>query len=378
MYKTQLDGGNVVYHSKPFDNLRNQIKFHNATNCTVYVAAKADLEVAVINCYGCNAAVFIGNSRLGKLEAHVYECGCLYIGDSVFINPYGGTQPLRCAGRANVIVGNGCFISTSVEITTTDVHLIYDKESRNRINQEASIFIGDHVWLSREVKVFKNARISSGCICGARALVSGTKAPANSLIAGVPGRIKKQGNVVWLRPSSYFFSDEDIERYEHLSADNPFYLDACYAPEEREMISPADIDATLKSLKSSEQKISFLYDTLFQNVKHNRFVWDLVNAETNGQVLKYNDTFSSLKFEAGTTEVLCKPVVSEIRNDELLNLICEKYIKQKFLYYRFMSHLCFWHKKNHYVSKKRRFKQLLKEIRKTRMSVMFRKFKISI
>lgn len=293
MYTTQIEGGNVIYHAIPFESLRNKIHFHSATACTVFIAPDAHMQACEIHLHGNNAAVFIGNSLMGRMQIYVYEQSCVYIGNKVYINEY-INEHIRCSGRANVVLGDSCALSVLVEISTTDVHLIYDRTSRKRINEEQSIFIGDHVWLGKEVKVYKRTCISSGCICASRSIVTKGIYPSNSLISGVPGQVKKTGDIFWLSPSSYHFTRADIERYSYLDENDELYLKATFSSNEEEMLSPFDIDATLKSLTSSRDKIAFLYDFLYLNVKQNRFAWDQLEATSVGKVLACGDSFSQL------------------------------------------------------------------------------------
>ncbi|GAB6900706.1 acyltransferase [Kineosporia succinea] len=104
---------------------------------------------------------------------------------------------LVVAQGTDVIIGEDCMFSFSVEIRTTDTHAIYDIDSGNRINPDKPILIGDHVWLGKQAIVLKGASIGSGSVAGARAIVSG-KVPPLSVVAGVPARVVRS-NVVWTR-----------------------------------------------------------------------------------------------------------------------------------------------------------------------------------
>lgn len=364
MYKTTLKNGNIIYHSVPFEQIRHKIHFHNASHCSVFLAPKAKLQSGSIHLHSDHAAVFIGDSRLGKAQIFVYEQSCVYIGNKVYINENIEQQAIRCAPRTNVVMGDHGALSAPIEIMTTDVHLIYDKATRRRINEEQSIFIGDHVWMGREVKVYKGACISSGCMCAARSIVTRGIKPSNSLITGLPGQLKKKGEIFWLSPSSYYFTEADRERYALLDETDALYLKACYSPNKEEMIHPADLDITLKSLKSSQDKIAFLYDKLYLNAAQNRFVWDDQTCESDGKVLDYNDTFAKLSFEREKSGQSAGGDTSlpELTTHDIFLLLQAKKLRRLFVYYAILSIIGFGRKRRYYKDRKREIKKLLQKV----------------
>lgn len=73
-------------------------------------------------------------------------------------------------------------------IRNADPHLIYDINTKKRINNTKSIFIGDHVWLGQSVIILKGTQIASGSIVGAMGLVSETMIPSNECWGGVSAK----------------------------------------------------------------------------------------------------------------------------------------------------------------------------------------------
>lgn len=94
-------------------------------------------------------------------------------------------------------IGEDCMISSQVYVSVSDIHAIHDRRTGARINPGASVDIGDHVWLGLRTMVMKGARIGSGSITAAGAIVSG-EVPANAIVAGAPARVLRQG-VSWTR-----------------------------------------------------------------------------------------------------------------------------------------------------------------------------------
>jgi acetyltransferase-like isoleucine patch superfamily enzyme len=50
--------------------------------------------------------------------------------------------------------------------------------------------IGDDVWIGAGVKILMNARIGTGAVIGANAVVVG-EVPPNAIVGGVPARVIK-------------------------------------------------------------------------------------------------------------------------------------------------------------------------------------------
>jgi len=101
--------------------------------------------------------------------------------------------------------GEDCMISSQVYVSLSDIHPIYDRATGQRLNPAASVVVGDHVWAGLRCMIMKGARIGDGAVVAAGAIVSG-EAPANAIIAGIPGRVVRQ-NVEWRRD----FSREALE-----------------------------------------------------------------------------------------------------------------------------------------------------------------------
>lgn len=358
MYQTQLKNGNVVISELPYELVKNNIRFHDATNCTLFLAPKANLAEGMIHVYGDNAAVFLGNTNLRRATIHAHAQCCVYIGNRVYMNGHGEPQSIRATGTSHIIMGNHCLCAMGINITTTDTHLIYDRASRRRVNKEESIFIGDHVWLGREVRVYKKAHISSGCMCAAGGIVAGGLYPANSLVAGLPARVKKEGSIFWLSPCSYDLSEADLKHYSVLDETDEEYLQACFEPTQEEMLHPANLDATLKSLTNSRDKVAFLYNNLWCNTTKNRFVWDSSIGTTDGRIPVYDDAFSRLQLthRQYTKETATSCEASQLKPEDMAALLCAGSIRWKWCYYGLLSIFSFGAKKSYYRNRKRKMK----------------------
>jgi acetyltransferase-like isoleucine patch superfamily enzyme len=97
----------------------------------------------------------------------------------------------RIMVEKSVKIGADCIIAWDVFITDSDWHNI-----KGALRCEP-VTIGDNVWISHGVSITKGAAVPSGCIVGAKSLVTRAGSfPEKSIIAGVPAAVRKI-NVEW-------------------------------------------------------------------------------------------------------------------------------------------------------------------------------------
>ncbi|MHC1727610.1 MAG: hypothetical protein AB9866_16675 [Syntrophobacteraceae bacterium] len=120
--------------------------------------------------------------------------GCkIYVGKGTRMNHVCRFSMLE---PSSITIGKDCLFS-NVFFRTSDGHVIYDVSSGERINPPADIVVGDHVWLSEDVKIYKGCRIENWAIIGGGSIVTG-HIPAESICAGIPARVVRTG-VRWGR-----------------------------------------------------------------------------------------------------------------------------------------------------------------------------------
>ena len=83
---------------------------------------------------------------------------------------------------------------------SADPHIIYDINTKKRINQSKSIFIGDHVWIGANAVILAGKSIGSHSVVAAGAVVT-KDVPDYAVVVGVPSKIIK-----------YRFSEEIITK----------------------------------------------------------------------------------------------------------------------------------------------------------------------
>lgn len=95
-------------------------------------------------------------------------------------------------------IGHGCMFSSGIYIRTSDEHPIFDLSTSERLNQASDVVIGNTVWLGEGTTVGKGCSVADGCVVGARSYVSKRLGRVNSIYAGSPARLIREG-VRWDR-----------------------------------------------------------------------------------------------------------------------------------------------------------------------------------
>jgi len=116
--------------------------------------------------------------------------------------------------ETTVFIGDDCLLSLGITVRPHDGHLIYSIEDHKRINQGASIFIGDHVWLGQDVLVGKGSVIGSGSVIGAKSFLSGKTYESNCIYAGVPAKLLKR-DVFFDKLAAKTLKGDDPRLHEH-------------------------------------------------------------------------------------------------------------------------------------------------------------------
>jgi acetyltransferase-like isoleucine patch superfamily enzyme len=165
-------------------------------NCRVRIGAEARISASIfIHSTVSNAIIEIGDNCVlnGVIRLVGGDGGMVRIGERTTFNDVGIT--MHEAGA--VTFGRDCMLSTDVHMDPSDMHPIFDRTTGKRLNPPQDIEIGDHVWLANRVLLLKGARVGSGTVVGAGAMVVGTL-PPNVLAAGSPAKVVRE-NIVWTR-----------------------------------------------------------------------------------------------------------------------------------------------------------------------------------
>lgn len=252
-----LDNGNKLYGNLFIRNTK--IKFKGKNNI-LFIDGEVNLSDSSIEFRGDNNIVYICESDdILTIDLKVYNNSVFYMGKDCWINR--GIK-IVVSEETNVFFGNDCLISYDTCIRTGDPHLLYDCNTKKRINLSKSVYVGDHVWIGQHVYFLKGVQIGSGAIVGAMTLLSSKKYRSNCCFGGNPVKCIKE-NVFFLKDNCHKFMEEEREKYQKYDSDEFIYC------EDKNVISFDDIERNLVSKENSE-KIKFLNE-ISNNKNKNRF-----------------------------------------------------------------------------------------------------------
>ncbi len=117
----------------------------------------------------------------------VYGRGRLHIGATTWLSP---GVVVHTHKDADIYIGDCCDIGPGVEFIPGS-HVIGNSSRRAGVGTAKPITVGDGSWIGAKSIILGGVEIGAGCIVAAGAVVT-KNVPPNSLVAGVPARVKRQ------------------------------------------------------------------------------------------------------------------------------------------------------------------------------------------
>lgn len=299
MLKSVDENGNITYGDLSLQN-NLKLNFKGKNNILFLDGKSSDLT---INFSGDNSLIFLHSNNCVNIEV-VHNSVC-YIGHNT---NFGGVS-LRVYECKNIIIGNDCMFSWSIWMSTCDHHLFFNNKDNKRINFSNSIYVGDHVWICQESAILKGVFIASGSIVGARSTLGGGNKYSNCIYAGNSAK-KIKDDIFWDRTDPYVlkFDDEKIKKNSYMHKE-----DFKYKFEKDKFLNPALIEKKLQNLKSSQEKLEFVYDYIYNNTYKNRFAL-FENCDISNTL--YKDTskvqFKDLKFDKKLKLGACEKIQQKL------------------------------------------------------------------
>ena len=119
--------------------------------------------------------------------------GRIIIHEGTSVNPSSrSTTHFFVRGQTFIEVGRSYLIAHSVDISTTDFHSVLDHDGFV-MNEDASVVIGDHVWIGKRATINKGVRIPNDSVIGASSVVTKAFSTPHVIIAGNPSSVRKAG-----------------------------------------------------------------------------------------------------------------------------------------------------------------------------------------
>ena len=173
----------------------------NSNNNVLIVGKKIALEGEVLFKGNNNSAIFSGqNGKKVRLKIDFNNAD-----DSLFFwgkgsTSYGsGNRAIIRGSKVQCLVGDDCMFSHNITIRTSDMHTIFDLNSKQKINNDGDVIISSHVWIGQDVLMLKNSSVGFGSIIGSKSLIV-SHIPAYSVAVGTPAKVLRE-NCSWDRMS---------------------------------------------------------------------------------------------------------------------------------------------------------------------------------
>lgn len=141
---------------------------------------------------GNGGELYIDSNCVLRGKFLIDKGGKITIGDNTIFNF--ATAEVEARDGAIISIGKDCLFSY-FRASTSDVHSIFDRFTKGRVNNPKDIVISDRVWIAYDALILKGSFLACDSVVGARSVVSGAF-PANVVIAGNPARIIKS-DILW-------------------------------------------------------------------------------------------------------------------------------------------------------------------------------------
>lgn len=147
-----------------------------------------------------NNVIKLGNiSVMEKLHIALYgHNSYINIGDISCVNIVIWTST-----NGKVTIGDYCMFSMGIMITQSDQHHIFDLNTKERINANKNIEIGNHVWIGMNAQILGGCNIPDNCILGAQSVTSRKFTEKNCIMAGNPAKVIRE-NIIWSRDNQAY------------------------------------------------------------------------------------------------------------------------------------------------------------------------------
>lgn len=216
-----------------------------------------------IRFHGNDSVVYLGYTKSNyALDLNVFQNCTVFIGKDNKLSP---TLHINVQEHQNFIMGDDCIVGSNFNARTADAHIVYDMNTKKRINHSSSVFIGDHVWLAHQVYVEMGARIGSGSIINNNSHVyKNSILKSNKLYSGNPATVVRD-NVFFTKEYTGNFTEEETLNYDDYNS-RIFMFDVVGG----ESLDTAKINELILNL-DPEKKIEFMEKLFIRNKLHNRF-----------------------------------------------------------------------------------------------------------
>lgn len=184
---------NATIYVKDEINIDN-VKIIMSSNSYLEIGKGSILKSLIIKVLENGRALLGENNRVTNSSIKVNRGGYFESGTGC---TYAENCKIDVGEEGKIILGNDVMFSWDISILSQDGHAIFDTRTKDRINTNRNIEIGNHVWIGMRAVILPNTVIGNGSVVGACSVVKG-RFPNNCIVVGNPTTIIKR-DVYWQR-----------------------------------------------------------------------------------------------------------------------------------------------------------------------------------
>lgn len=195
-----LDDNEVIFEKNLGDLTKSKISIVGKYNKVIFngrVNVKGSL---VINVIADSCTVVFGKDITINRDLQILilpaGSGCasynnsVYIGNECFFN--GSCSLILAENNNHIHIGESCLFAHNITINTSDSHPVFSIESGERLNDSASVKIGNHVWVGSSAHFLKGSGVGNNSVVGAHSVVTKFFGESNIAIGGNPARVVRK------------------------------------------------------------------------------------------------------------------------------------------------------------------------------------------
>ncbi|WP_428258077.1 acyltransferase [Gallibacter sp. Marseille-QA0791] len=246
--------------------INSKIEFAStANNNILYCEDGVKIKDSKIVFQGDNSLIYFSKGKRPLYFAGIVmqHNNVLYTGEELAIT--GRCRILLYEGK-HLIIGNDCLFATDVYFRNADPHLIYDVNTKKRMNESKSIFVGDHVWMGQQTFILKGSKIGSGAIVAGKAVVAGKEIFSNSCWGGNPAKHISQG-IFWLKDTVHKFKEKESEESMKYKGDDEFI----YQFKKEEAFDYENFEKELNKIEDVRGRLKYIEENIAGKREKNRF-----------------------------------------------------------------------------------------------------------
>ena len=244
-------------------NLRNSTVSFSGKNNILFCEDNINIVNSSIQFHGDNSVVYLCYTKSNyALDIHVFQNSLVYMGRDNKLSP---TIHINVQEHQNLIIGDDCIIGSNCNIRTSDAHIVYNINTKKRVNNSSSVFIGDHVWLAHQVYIEMGVHIGSGAILNNNShAYKYSVLKSNNLYTGNPAQ-SVQNDIFFTKDYAGNFKEEDTLNVQDYNS--RIFI---FSEKPGEALDFKKINQMISRF-SPDEKIDFIQKLFIQNKTHDRF-----------------------------------------------------------------------------------------------------------